>query len=271
MPDSYIASRAFHALTVRDYRQELGEDASADFDRCYQKMRLYFQRLGVPVPIEGKSVLDVGCGYGGGCLWLAEHGARPVVGVDIDERRVRFASATLATQRPREAARTSFALSSDLNAMRDGCFDVILSKDSFEHYADPARTVQRMRDLLGPGGLLCIGFGPLWKSPYGGHIGYMTRFPWAHLLFPESVILRERKRFRPGESPSRWEDIVGGLNRMTLARFNAIMRESRLECVSLRTNASEHGWTGLARSMSKLPGLREYLTFNVYSVWRRVQ
>jgi len=52
---------------------------------------------------------------------------------------------------------------------------------------------------LAHGWRIAIGFGPLWKSPYGGHIGYMTRLPWAHLLFSERAIMRERRRFFPND------------------------------------------------------------------------
>ena len=74
-------------------------------------------------------------------------------------------------------------------------FDIVLSKDSFEHYNDPENQIFTMQQYLKEEGILVIGFGPLWKSPYGGHISWMTKFPWAHLIFPESVIMAERKTY----------------------------------------------------------------------------
>src|ERR671918_2912922 len=68
-------------------------------------------------------------------------------------------------------------------------FDLVLSKNTFEHVADPAAYVDVMRSHVAPGGRVVIGFSPLWKSPLGGHIGFMTKLPWAHLLFPEDVIM----------------------------------------------------------------------------------
>ncbi len=50
------------------------------------------------------------------------------------------------------------------------CFDLVFSKDSFEHFAEPERIVAAMIDALAPGGQLVIGFGLLWKGPTGGHI-----------------------------------------------------------------------------------------------------
>ena len=122
--------------------------------------------------------------------------------------------------------------------------------------------------LLAPGGELAIGFGPLWKSPYGGHIKYMTRLPWAHLLFSETVILRERERFFPDQRARHYGEIVGGLNQMTLARFESIIAANRLERVYFRANASRHPAATLFSLASRLPCAREYLTFNLYGLWR---
>jgi hypothetical protein len=60
----------------------------------------------------------------------------------------------------------------------------VFSKDSFEHFAEPEAIVERMIEVLQPDGRLVIGFDPLWKGPTVGHIDFMTKLPWAHLLFP---------------------------------------------------------------------------------------
>jgi len=120
-----------------------------------------------------------------------------------------------------------------------------------------------------------IGFSPLWKSPWGGHIDFMTRFPWAHLIFPERVIMAERQRFRPDEDARRFEEIKGGLNRMMLARFEAVMESSGLEPRHLVVNASAKTRSRVRRALlagmralTRVPGLREYFAFSVHSVWR---
>jgi SAM-dependent methyltransferase len=153
-------------------------------------------------------------------------------------------------------------------------FDLVISKDTFEHVDDPRAYVAAMKEYLKPGGEIAIGFGPLWKSPWGGHIDFMTRAPWAHLIFPEQVILAERRRFRPDEDPSRFEEIRGGLNRMTLARFVDTMEGSGLVKRYFATNRSEgarsrwrSAFLGTMRMGARVPALREYCTMNVYSVW----
>jgi hypothetical protein len=47
------------------------------------------------------------------------------------------------------------------------------------------------------------------------------------------------------------------------------MSESGLECLSLRTNVSESRAIKAMRALALIPPLEEYLTENVYGVWRR--
>lgn len=42
-------------------------------------------------PLQGKSVLDLGCGYGWHCRFSAENGARRVLGIDISQRMIKEA------------------------------------------------------------------------------------------------------------------------------------------------------------------------------------
>ena len=148
-------------------------------------------------------------------------------------------------------------------------FDIIISHDAFEHYSDPEKMVTTFTRLLDESGILVITFGPLWKSPYGGHMNFMTRLPWAHLLFPERIIMSERRRLLPAENSQRFEDAIGGLNRMTLTRFRKIMEDlTDLECVYFETNVSEKSVVKIMRLLSRAPLLEEFFTHNVYSIWR---
>ena len=100
-----------------------------------------------------------------------------------------------------------------------------------------------------------IGFGGLWKSPYGGHIQHMTKVPWMHLLIPEEVVLRERRRYRPDEDPSCYEEIKGGLNRMTLEKFQRTMDRSGLECDYFEINRNDRPIARALNLLSRAPGL----------------
>ena len=243
------------------------EETSSEAEEGWRDLstQRFFERLPPWLELEDRTVLDVGCGGGSTCLELARMGAR-AVGADIQP-------VTAATERlerePELRDRCEFRQVESLRDLGDRRFDVVLSQDSFEHYADPEGFVFQLVEPVAPGGLVVIGFGPLWKSPLGGHIDFMTSLPWAHLLFPERVIMAERRRFRPDEDATRFEDILGGLNRMTLTRFTRIMDATGLERLSLDTNRGRHPAMKAFRPLAAIPPLREYFTSNVYGVWRK--
>ena len=259
-----VAERIFHAVTYRHPRERSEDGAIAYDDRS---LRHFLTRFDPPLSFAGRNVLDVGCGRGVLCVEAARQGAAHVTGIDfkVDEARV-----YLERQEPGLSARVMLVeTNGDLGELGDQQFDMILSKDSFEHYDDPEGFLASIMARLSPGGTLAIGFGPLWKSPTGGHIGYMTPLPWAHLLFPESVIMAERRRFRPEECARRWSEVRGGLNQMTLGRFQRILRTSGLECLYFATNVSDNRAVKAMAAVGKIPGLREYFTQNVYTVLRK--
>ena len=184
-------------------------------------------------------MLGVGCGTGPSCIYAGLGGARRVGGVDMLPGALDYAQSKLRREYPELADPIEFHFTNgDLEELGSEKFDVITSQNSFEHYSDPENVVAKCTELLNKDGILAIAFAPLWKSPFGGHITFMTKFPWAHLLFPEEIIMRERRRLIPSEPAHRFEDAIGGLNRMTLARFRGIMRAADLECLYFQTNVS---------------------------------
>ncbi len=168
---------------------------------------------------HGKTVLDVGCGTGDLAITLAKSGAGRVVGVDVDAERI-VTARRKATVAEVEHLVTFEATDFTNNYQPDMPFDIIYSKDTFEHIPDPLTCLQKIHTCLVPQGLFVTLFGPLWLSPYGAHMVGFTRLPWVHLLFPERTVLQVRRDyFRPDEPATRYEDIRGHLNRMTVRRF----------------------------------------------------
>ncbi len=187
---------------------------------------------------ENKVVIDFGCGIGQESVELAENGARLVIGVDIQED---------ALCQAREGARMA--------GVQDRCVfsteapesaDVIISLDSFEHFSDPAAILRQMWELLKPGGCLIASFGPLWYHPLGGHL--FSIFPWAHLLFSEKALIRWRGDLR-NDGARCFDEVAGGLNRMTIGKFLEIVEKSpfemrQLDKVPIRRLSKLHNrWT----------------------------
>ena len=259
-----VAARLFHAIT---FKQEATDSEGVRREYMTAADSRFLERFGEPLNFEDKTVLDVGCGAGRLCIAAARMGAQHVVGADI---RIEQAPGYLAKHGQDVLDKVEFLQTAgDLTELEGREFDVVVSKDSFEHYSDPELMVHKLGALTRPGGEILIGFGPLWKSPTGGHIGYMTRVPWAHLIFPEAVIMGERRRFRPDEDAEHWSEVAGGLNQMTYARFRSILASSELRCRYIAANVSENPYMRPMRALSKVPGLQEYFTHNVYAILQK--
>jgi len=178
--------------------------------------------------VRGKDILDFGCGVGLEAVELASV-ARSVFGLDIVPRYLDQARANAAAAGV--ADRCTFG-----STAPESVFDAIVSLDSFEHFAEPGEMLQTMHKLLRPGGRLLASFGPTWYHPYGGHL--FSIFPWAHLLFSEKALIRWRNDIR-SDGATRFSEVEGGLNQMTIGRFERLVRQSpfrivRLEPVPIR-------------------------------------
>lgn len=172
--------------------------------------------------LRDKDVIDFGCGDGAETIEIAQAGARSVVGVDI--QTARFPDATQRAVAAGVADRVRFTARSETSA------DVIVSIDSFEHFAEPAQILRIMADLLRPGGRVVASFGPTWFHPLGGHL--FSVFPWAHLLFTEAALIRWRSDFKT-DGARRFADVAGGLNQMTIGRFERLVAASPFHVVQI--------------------------------------
>lgn len=167
--------------------------------------------------IRGRTVVDFGCGHGLQSVELARRGAARVIGLDIQDDAL--AHARQLAERTGVADRCTFATTTDEPV------DLVLSKDAFEHFADPAGILEIMARLIGTRGKVLASFGPTWLHPMGGHL--FSVFPWSHLVFTERALIRWRSDFRD-DGATRFEEVAGGLNRMTIARFERLVAESPL-------------------------------------------
>lgn len=99
--------------------------------------------------VEGKKVLDAGCGPGVYSEWLIERGAE-VVALDVSPKMVK-----LARQRLGLAADVREAdLNKPLTFLDSSCFDVVLSPLVLEYIEDWNNTLAEFYRVLRPAGLL---------------------------------------------------------------------------------------------------------------------
>jgi SAM-dependent methyltransferase len=108
--------------------------------------------------IQGKRVLDVGCGYGGMLLAMADAGAASISGVEVDDARLHWAKVrTDSIGFPADLRQADICVEDGLKSF--GPFDVILMQDVMEHVPDPSIAIRNISRLLSPGGVVYVQVG----------------------------------------------------------------------------------------------------------------
>ena len=171
---------------------------------------------GIENEIKDKVVLDFGCGPGAEAREMVQLGAKHVIGLDSSEKWLRVAQ--------QEAEKSGLMGKCEFVTSVARPVEVIVSLDCFEHFSDPETALQVMDSLLVPGGSVLVSFGPTWYHPLGGHL--FSVFPWAHLLLKEDALIRWRAQFKT-DGATKFGEVEGGLNQMTIRRFEQILGRTR--------------------------------------------
>jgi glycosyltransferase involved in cell wall biosynthesis/SAM-dependent methyltransferase len=262
---------AYHAVTgegtprprVRISSRPIDEDHEAYYQDQLRSTAEFWRRFGQTLDVRGRRILDIGCGHGAMSIDLAKRGAE-VVSVDPNEERIEWARRNLAENHPGLDVTFLPVESTELPSTER--FDIVVSKDTFEHVADLRGLLGDLRSRLRPGGAIWVGFSPLYYSPWGDHRRAGLRLPWAHAILPRWAVHRAARR-KTGRPVSDLADI--GLNGLTPAGFRRLVSASGLSIESIEYN---RGDKPLLRAMSKarqLPILERYMTVSIYAVLKR--
>ncbi|KAH8601249.1 methyltransferase type 11 [Bisporella sp. PMI_857] len=132
-------------------RQIHGLEAAPEWD--------FFQSL-IP-EVRGRSVLDLGCGYGWLCRWARENGAERVQGVDVSENML-----SKARDFPQDSGITYIQADLETLELPLNAFQVVYSSLTLHYLKKLSDLIVRVYGALNPGG--CFIFSvehPIYTSP----------------------------------------------------------------------------------------------------------
>ena len=254
-PDEWLLRRLCRSPRAADYSVS---EKSAGVDDALSLLTAEYPDLSARV--AGKRVADFGCGHGSQSCALARRFGCRVVGLDTNEKSLNRARERAATEGFLE---TQVQFADSVSVSLNESFDVVISQNAMEHFSEPEAVLQRMRQLVRPGGHILITFGPPWYSPYGSHMHFFCKVPWLNLLFRESTVMRVRSLYR-ADGATRYEDVESGLNKMSLRRFDQLLGRSQLEVEALRFRVVRgQDW------LAKIPLMRELFVNHVTCTLRR--
>lgn len=140
--------------------------------------------------------------------------------------------------------------------MADGVADICFSSNVLEHVADPQTFLSEMVRVTRPGGLIYVSF-TNWYSPWGGH----EMSPW-HYFGYDRACARYRRCYGRDAKHTLGENLFALHIGPTMRRVRA---RSDVEIVSARSRY----WPFLASAVTRVPGLREIVTWNLLLILRR--
>lgn len=242
-----------------------------------------------PQDFAGKEVLDVGCGWGGKAIYLAETTSLSTI-TCFDLPGIFNPDVADAFARTRGVANCTFTTgyAEDI-PFGDKSFDMALMDDVLEHVRDPERVILECRRVLRPGGLLVARF-PSIRMVGAHHFDRALRYPGLHYLMPmrrwaagfNEYLLQNRPgiRFDPFSEivdTKYRKGITRDLNGLHLGAVRRIARESGLDvrvldCVGYPRSAFGRMASLLypAYTVARaVPGLREIVSSTLVLVATR--
>jgi len=153
--------------------------------------------------LEGKKVLDFGCGEGHVALKASET-ADFVVGYDI--------------VRPTHSGNDKCLLTDDFSkVVEKGPFNLVILYDVLDHCKDPVAALNQVKSVIGPDTKVFVRCHS-WMSRHGAHLYKQLNKAWVHLIFTEEELAKMgvktefvQKYYFPINTQNQWFT-AGGLN-----------------------------------------------------------
>lgn len=264
-------------LVTRDLMGRYGEVSRiAESQQAFDNWRddILQKSLGYlpPIALEGKTVLDFGCGGGDLSRLLIERGASKVYGVDLNSEAL-----AQARQSNRYGSSAEFLLGTESSIpLPSNSVDFVFCIAVLEHVIDVDSILAEWHRILRPGGAVWIDWSA-WHHPDASHLGPLVPIPYAQCFFSEQTLSRTAARVRrlPSYRPKFWDRDAGGelqtngpppdrytenfLNKMSIGDFNAKLKKLGLFRVT-HYECHPPSWFPYVRPLLRMSFFREHLS-----------
>jgi SAM-dependent methyltransferase len=205
--------------------------------------------------LNGKKILDFGCGMGGMSLWYADNFDCEVYALDIDAHHIKIANHIKSKYKIQNVIFDKRNIL-DTPLEEQEKFDYIFLNDVAEHIelSILEAIFRQLKNGLTDSGKIFVTFPP-WKSPYASHVVHAVKIPWCQFL-PEKVLMNllEKNNLQiVGEEESDLISAYKGLNHLTYKKLLPVIQKAGLKVIDRKTHCI----------LNKVPSLQK-INFNVF-------
>jgi len=201
------------------------------------------------IELQGKLLLDLGCGQGGFLVAFKEAGAR-ITGLDLN------VTTMFEDGLPKVGADALHV------PFESSCYDVVVCTNLIEHLPEPELLLEEALRVLKPGGMLYLSFPPFY-SPNGGH-----NFSPFHLLGERVAVWIFNQRHR--RVNSNWTDEPYDIKIDSYERafgdwglYPFTIKKARRLISSQQVAILDQSVKYLSVNLSKTPIVNEFLSWHV--------
>ncbi len=176
-------------------------DPQGEFRPLHQINPLRLEWIDRHAPLDGKAVIDVGCGGGILAEAMARRGAR-VTGIDLSDKALRVAELHLLESKL--DIRYEKAMAEEYATVHAGAFDVVTCMELLEHLPQPESMAAACARLVRPGGQ--VFFSTLNRNPKS-YLFAVIGAEYVLKLLPKGT--HDYMRFIKPSELSRWSRVAG--------------------------------------------------------------
>ncbi|MCP3929012.1 MAG: class I SAM-dependent methyltransferase [Bacteroidetes bacterium] len=178
--------------------------------------------------LNGKIIMDFGCGMGGMSLWYATNFDCHVHGVDIDGHHIEIAKSI---QQKHKVENILFEKRDITQSPTTEKYDFIVLNDVAEHIRfDILLSILKvLNKSLSPSGKILVTYPP-WRSAYASHVTHVVKILWCQYL-PDKILHRlieKNNQTLVGEMESDLLAAYKGLNKLTHKKLLALSEKAGL-------------------------------------------
>jgi len=205
-----------------------------------KEWKKFWERIGEEEPqFKNKIIVDYGCGYGYDSKFMLDSGAKHVYSLDIELDRL---EGSKALHKANGYSNVTYIDNKNVDSLTEkiaaDSIDIIICRNVMEHVPSPPDVLESMLTVLKPMGIAYIGFSPIYKSPFGSHIGGKCKVPWAHFMFSEKTIINVlKKNYDLPQHINKYQEIPGsGVNKMSYYGYMDMVKSYPWNIASHYTN-----------------------------------